>query len=107
MKLPDKEIGCHRTGFQKSCRECVVDHNCRLWQHIVGKDPQTDATIDNWGCADEFTNKLLIENSQMSRQTGASVDKVATEISRFHEGMVNMNLRGLPPGEDAILIGKD
>lgn len=85
--LPDKAIGCHRTGFQKSCRECVTEHNCRLWQNIVGKNPQGDESFNVWGCADEFRNKLLIEISQMERQTGASVDKAATEIREFHKGV--------------------
>ena len=35
---------------------------------------------------------LLIENSQMQKQTAASCDKVATEVAKFHENSVKTSL---------------
>lgn len=112
--LPEKDIMCHRTGFQKSCFDCVTQHRCRLWTHIVGADPQTGAQIDMFGCSDEFTNKLLIENAQQSRQNGASADKVATEIRHFHVSMLKQNqelLEGVNqvdvPSESKGLLGRN
>lgn len=87
--LPPKEIKCHRTGFEKTCRECVVDHGCQLWQQLMGQNPQTGETINKWGCADAFTNMLLIENSQQQRQTGAAVES-------FRNEMVSLNGVALP-----------
>lgn len=62
------------------CRES----KCRFWVHLLGKDPQSNATIDAFGCSFEFLPKLLLENSQQTRQTCASID-------RFNEDMVRMN----------------
>jgi hypothetical protein len=35
--------------------------------------------------------KLSLEFSQQARQAGASSDKVATEVAKFHKSMVAMN----------------
>ena len=99
--FPPKDVGCHRTGFQKTCFECVTEHRCRLWQHLIGTDPQTGVGFDFYGCADEFGTKLRIELSQQMRQAGASTDKVATEIFKFHRKMVQMN-QGLAHEQKAL-----
>jgi hypothetical protein len=82
--IPDKDIGCHRSGFQKTCFEGVTEHKCRLWTHIIGMNPSTGEHIDQFGCADEFHNKLMIENSQQQRQT-------AKAIESFRNAMVAQN----------------
>lgn len=106
--LPDRDIGCHRTGFQMTCFKGVTEHRCRLWQHLTGKDPQTDASFDFFGCADEFRTKLQLELSQQMRQAGASTDKVATEIQNFHRKMVNMNQGAIHQQKvDALLEGPE
>lgn len=76
--------------WQKPMEE--VCHKCPMWTQLRGLDPQTGEPIpDEWNCAIGHMPKLLIENSQQSRQTGASVDKTATEIFKFHKSMVDMN----------------
>lgn len=96
--LPDKSIGCHRTGFTKTCHECVVEHHCRLWTHIQGRNPQTGQEMDRYGCADEFMPLLLIENSQQQRQTGAAVESFRNEMVAANERMLLQQLQQfLPP----------
>ena len=75
--------------WKKSMAE--VCHTCPLWVQIRGKDPQSMQEIDHWGCSLMWLPKLLIEGAQMSRQAGASADKVATEVAKFHHSMVQMN----------------
>lgn len=58
---------------------------------IQGPNPQTGETINRSDCIDNWLPMLTIENSQQQRQTAASVDKVATEINKFHENMIKMN----------------
>ena len=77
--LPDKKIGCHR--LVRKCHDGVVKHHCQLWMQIRGRDPQTGAEIDRWSCADALVPTLLIENAQMSRQTGAAVESLRNEIT--------------------------
>lgn len=83
--LPPKDVGCHRTGFVKSCRECVVEHNCPLWMQVQGVHPQTGEQLNQFGCADAFIPILLIENSQMQRQTGAAVESFRNEMVAVNE----------------------
>lgn len=101
--LPDKDIYCHRTAFQLTCRECVVDKGCRLWQNLKGKNPQSAEIIDRWGCADEFTNMLLIENAQQGRQVGAAIESFrnAMVIQNGIIGTVNPQLA--PPIDVPLL----
>lgn len=91
VDLPDKEVGCHRTGFAQGCRDLVVSGRCRRWMQIQGANPNTGEPLNRYDCVDNWTPLLLIENSQMQRQTGASCDKVANEVRRFHDSMREMN----------------
>lgn len=78
--LPDKDIGCHRTGFTKTCFDCVVTHRCQLWQQIIGMDKNTGEHLNSWGCSDAFTNKLIVENTSETRQSTASTDRLNNDI---------------------------
>ncbi len=75
----------HRKDVSKVC------HTCDWYTRLIGKHPQTNEQIDEWGCAIFFMPMLQIESSQQMRQAGASADKVATEVQRFHKSMADMN----------------
>ncbi len=79
MQLPDKDTGCHRTGFEKNCRELVTSGRCKRWVQIQGANPNTGEPINESRCVDDWTHTLLIENSQMQRQTGAAVESLRNE----------------------------
>ena len=83
--LPDPKIKCPATGFARSCREILGECDCPKFIHILGSDPQTGQPIDKFGCVDSFLHTILIENSQMQRQTGAAVES-------FRNEMVQLNL---------------
>lgn len=84
-----------------------VCHKCPMWVQIRGTDPNTGETIaDEWQCSITWLPKLLIENSQQSRQAGASADKVATEVRKLTNTVVDLNNRGLPPTEEPPQIGR-
>ena len=54
---------------------------------LIGKDcigiqcinPQTGEEVDEWECAVKMMPILLIENSQMQRQTGAAIESFRNE----------------------------
>lgn len=77
---------------------------CRFWTQILGTHPQTGVEIAEWNCAIAFLPWLLVQNSLHQRQTGASTDKVANEIKKFHDGMAaqNRQLHHMltPPGDN-------
>jgi hypothetical protein len=71
------EGGAKLCGFDK--KPCVQD-KCQHWHHLLGNHPQSGQVLDRWDCSFNWTNILLIEGAQQSRQTGASVDKMRTEL---------------------------
>lgn len=64
-------------------KECL-EHGCEFYTHLIGKDPQSGAQTDKWGCAVTFLPILLIENAQMTRHVMAGTDKVANEVAKHH-----------------------
>lgn len=90
--LPDKNIHCPATGFSKSCREIVAEFECPKWIQIRGKNPQSQEEIDKFGCADSFIPMLLIENSQMQRQTGAAVESFRNEMVEANQDTIRMQV---------------
>ena len=78
--LPDLKVKCPATGFKRSCRDIISECDCPKFVSIKGHDPQTGAVVDRHGCVDSFLPLLLIENAQMSRQTGAAVESFRNEV---------------------------
>lgn len=92
MSLPDPQVGCHRTGFAKKCRTLVTKGICKRWYHIIGTDANTGAHVDQFDCIDNFTPKLLIENSQLQRQTGAAVESFRNVVVGQNDAII-MSMR--------------
>lgn len=78
--LPDPKVKCPATAFTRSCREIIAGCDCPKFVNVKGRDPQTGVEIDRYGCVDSFLPLLLIENAQMSRQTGAAVESFRNEV---------------------------
>lgn len=93
--LPDPRVKCPATGFTHSCREIVAECECPKFVHLRGTDPQTGGPVDKWGCADSFMPLLLIENAQMSRQTGAAIESLRNEAVKANETAVAERRRAL------------
>lgn len=83
--IPDKSVMCPYSGFKTSCREGVVEHSCPKWVRVMGSNPQTGELVDKYGCSDSIIPMLLLENSQMQRQTGAAVESFRNEMVRMNE----------------------
>lgn len=58
---------------------------CSWFTQLRGKNPNTGADVDEWGCAIVWLPVLLIENSQQQRQTGAAVESFRNEMVRANE----------------------
>jgi hypothetical protein len=103
--LPDEKIKCPATGFARTCFDVVTNCKCPKFVCIRGKEPQTGADVDQWGCVDGFLPMLLLAGAQASRQTGAAVESFRNEVvkaekdkqallARFTE---NRGLKLVPP----------
>lgn len=78
VQIPHADEGTicplHKEDMSKVC------HKCPWWTRLVGKNPQSEEFIDDWRCAVAILPTLLIENAQMSRQTGAAVETLRNGV---------------------------
>jgi hypothetical protein len=63
---------------------------CTFFTQLRGMNPNTGEPVDEWGCAITWIPFLLIENSQMQRQTGAAVESFRNEVARGQEIATNI-----------------
>ncbi len=88
MKLEVKE-NCPLNNFEP-CK----NFECAWFMKIQGTDPNTGVEIEEWGCSMAWLPKLLIENAQMSRQTGAAVESFRNEMVRQNDEQYKALLEG-------------
>ena len=72
MKL---EVGKFCPLIGKDC----IQTQCAWFTQVRGVDSNTGKEVDEWGCAVTWMPMLMIENSQMQRQTGAAVESFRNE----------------------------
>jgi hypothetical protein len=58
-----------------------VCHKCPLYVQVRGTNANTGAEVDHWGCSFAFLPMMLIENTQMERQTGAAVESLRNVVA--------------------------
>lgn len=79
MKIEPKNQ-CPLNNFEP-CKQL----DCAWFLKIRGTNPNTGQDMDDWGCSIAWMPILLIENSQMSRQTGAAVESFRNEMVKSNE----------------------
>ena len=84
MKIEPKS-NCPLNNFEP-CKQL----DCAWFLKIRGKDPQTDQEIEDWGCAMAWMPIMMIENSQMQRQTGAAVESFRNEMVKANESSLEL-----------------
>lgn len=80
VKLADCPLGakCEEVKTDQDGKQVL--YRCPWYIKLRGKDPQSEKEIDEWSCAIAWTPILLIENTQMSRQTGAAVESFRNTV---------------------------
>lgn len=66
-------------------KDDCIQLKCSWFTQLRGKNPQTGADVDEWGCAVTWLPMLMIENSQQQRQTGAAVESFRNEMVKANE----------------------
>ena len=79
MKIESKNQ-CPLNNFEP-CKQL----DCAWFLKIQGKNPQNGSDVDEWGCSMSWMPILMIENSQMQRQTGAAVESFRNEMVKNNE----------------------
>ena len=71
----DAKTNCPLNNFEP-CKQL----ECAWFTKLTGKNPNTGADMDEWGCAIAWMPLLMIENSQQQRSTGAAVESFRNEV---------------------------
>lgn len=73
-------IDGRRSDFEKN--EIGVQHECRWWIHVYGKNPQSEKIIDNADCTVPYLATIQIEGNQETRFVSSEVNEVRKEVRR-------------------------
>lgn len=84
MKIEPK-LNCPLNDFNP-CKQL----DCAWFLKIAGKHPNTGEDIEDWGCSVSWIPIMLMENSQMQRQTGAAVESFRNEMVKANEATTAM-----------------
>lgn len=79
---PLMQSECIEDGTPKMVDGKLENHACRFYIHVQGKNPQDGSDINQGDCAIAWMPVLLIENSNVNRQTGAAVESFRNENVR-------------------------
>jgi hypothetical protein len=82
MKLEVKD-NCPLNNFNP-CKK----FDCGWFIQIRGKNPQTGEEQDEFGCAIAYLPLMMIENSQQTRQAGASIESFRNEMVKANNETV-------------------
>jgi len=77
--------------------ECM-QLKCMFFTQLRGVDNNTGKEIEDWDCAIKWIPMLLVENSNMQRQTGAAVESFRNEMVKANQNNVE-----LPWGRSELL----
>ena len=55
-------------------------HRCAWFTKLVGKNPQSEEPIDEWGCAMAWVPIMLVENAQTNRGQTAALESFRNEM---------------------------
>tara|TARA_R100000808_G_C2124127_1_gene134731 strand:+ start:746 stop:991 length:246 start_codon:yes stop_codon:yes gene_type:complete len=67
--------------IKKKC----VEHKCKFYIQVIGKNPQTGQDVSEWNCAVTWLPMLLIEGSQQTRQAGSAIESFRNEMVKLNE----------------------
>lgn len=77
--LPPAHMTCPDTAHKKKCIDLCAA--CPKWIMLQGNNPNTGEPLNEWNCSDAWLPMLLIENSQMQKQTGAAVESLRNLVA--------------------------
>ena len=79
-------------------KDCI-GLECAWFTQVRGMNPQTGEEVDEWDCAVKWVPMMLIENTQMQRQTGAAIEsfrnesvKVSLQAQEIYKEELNQKL---------------
>ena len=93
------------SNFCPLIKEDCKELGCSWFTQLRGTNPNTGDPVDEWGCAVTWLPMLLIENSQMQRQTGSAVESFRNEMVKANDTSRQVLLATLGAPPDVKMIG--
>jgi hypothetical protein len=59
-----------------------IEHRCKFYRHITGKDPQK-GDVDVWDCVMAWEPRISMEQAQRTYQLGADIETLRNVFVRF------------------------
>lgn len=81
--FPPKGKMCHKTGFEKECRVCVMDHGCEMWKQVQGKNPITGEEISRWGCLEAMQDLFFVDMIRKQNGMQAAIESMRNELVKL------------------------
>lgn len=81
--------------IQKDCKE----HRCAWYVNVLGTNPQTGETVDNWQCAITAIPMLQIEQARASHNNHAATVEVREAVHKASQATVMAALGQIQPAE--------
>lgn len=69
-------------------KECLKDE-CMMWTHLIGKNPQTNQDVDEFGCSLAMLPILLIENAGSVRRVQGSIESFRNETVKIQDKFIS------------------
>ncbi|HDR9166892.1 hypothetical protein [Burkholderia vietnamiensis] len=82
--MKKKEPVCPLLG-----KPCVGDA-CMFWVHMIGQNPQTGHSVDQWDCSVRWLPMLLVENARQARGAQAAVESMRNEVVGRQDTLNNL-----------------
>lgn len=100
MKIEPKN-NCPLNNFEP-CKQL----ECAWFLKLTGSNPNTGEPLDEWGCSIAWMPIIMLENSQMQRQTGAAVESFRNEMVKANEvgQRVLMAAAGVPQQAQNMIL---
>ena len=71
--------------IKKKC----VEHNCKFYIQVLGKNPNTGQEVNQWDCAVSWLPMLLIEGSQQTRPAGSAIESFRNEMVNAQQQLLS------------------
>lgn len=66
-----------------------LKHECAKYVQVIGTNKNTGADMSEWKCSDAWLPLLLIDNTQESRISGATMDSLRNHVVNVGKALID------------------
>ena len=79
-----------RGEFCPFLKKDCVGHQCKMFVHLTGTNPQTGQPVDEFDCSLSWLPVLLVEGAKETRQAAAAVESLRNVVAKARPVVVPM-----------------